>query len=119
VDVYVQRERTGSDDERSANRCRGLTTYAYYANDDADAGKRGNVATITQRAGHVTQVTAYNADGRALTIVDPNGLTDDDDLRHARRLTRAAVGGETTTYDYDFAGQPHQGDAARQFVPLV
>src|SRR5688500_16086036 len=36
-----------------------LTTYTYYANDDVDLGKRGNVATVTNAAGHSTSITAY------------------------------------------------------------
>ncbi len=81
------------------------TTYTYYANNDADLGKRGNVATITNAAGHTTQITAYNAHGQPLTIVDPNGLatTLTYDLR--RRLKSRDVGGELTSYDYDNAGQ--------------
>ena len=60
-----------------------ITTYTYYADNDADLGKRGNVATITNAAGHVTSITAYNAHGQPLTIVDANGLDDDADLRRA------------------------------------
>src|SRR5262249_55987249 len=52
-----------------------VTTYTYYANDDADFGKRGNLATVTNALGHVTQITAYNAHGQPLTIVDANGMT--------------------------------------------
>ncbi len=81
------------------------TTYTYYANDDADFGKRGNVASITNAAGHVTNITAYNAHGQPLTIADPNGLTTTLTYDARQRLTSRAVGGETTTYDYDFAGQ--------------
>ena len=51
-----------------------LTTDAYYANNDADPGKRGNVATITNALSQVTSITSYDANGRPLTIQDPNGL---------------------------------------------
>ena len=82
-----------------------VTTYAYYANNDADLGKRGNVATITNAAGHVTSITAHNAHGQPTTIVDANGLTTNlvYDLR--QRLTSRTVGSETTSYDYDGVGQ--------------
>jgi len=82
-----------------------VTTYTYYPNNDADLGKRGNVAAITNAAGHVTSITAYNAHGQPLTIVDPNGLitTLTYDLR--QRLTSRNVDGELTTYTYDNAGQ--------------
>jgi YD repeat-containing protein len=81
------------------------TTYTYYANDDADLGKRGNVATITNAAGHTTSITAYNAHGQPLTIVDANGLTTTLTYDARQRLTSRTVGGETTAYTYDNAGQ--------------
>jgi len=82
-----------------------VTTYTYYANDDADLGKRGNVASITNAAGHVTQITEYNAHGQPLTIVDPNGLTTTLIYDARLRLTSRNVGGEITGFDYDDAGQ--------------
>src|SRR5262249_31453219 len=51
-----------------------VTTTTYYADDDPDTGKRGNVSTVTNALGHVTAFTAYNTYGQPLTIVDPNGL---------------------------------------------
>jgi YD repeat-containing protein len=80
-------------------------TYTYYANDDAELGKRGNVATITNAAGHTTSITAYNNDGRPLTIVDPNGLLTTLTYDVRQRLTSRTVGGELTSYDYDGVGQ--------------
>ncbi|HET7362276.1 MAG TPA: DUF6531 domain-containing protein, partial [Burkholderiales bacterium] len=82
-----------------------VTTYTYYANDDADLGKRGNIATITNAAGHVTSIAAYNAHGQPFTIVDPNGLTTTLVYDARQRLTSRAVGTETTSYDYDSVGQ--------------
>ncbi len=82
-----------------------VTTTTYYANNDADPGKRGNVATITNARGHVTSITAYNAHGQPLTIVDPNGLTTMLTYDPRQRLTSRNVGGETTTYAYDGVGQ--------------
>jgi YD repeat-containing protein len=82
-----------------------LTTYTYYANNDADLGKRGNVATITNAAGHLTSITAYNAHGQPLTIVDPNGMTIALGYDARQRLTSRNSGGEVTSYDYDGVGQ--------------
>jgi YD repeat-containing protein len=82
-----------------------VTTYTYYLNNDGDPGKRGNVATIANAAGHTTSITAYNAHGQPLTIVDPNGLTTTLTYDSRQRLKTRTVGGELTTYDYDFAGQ--------------
>ena len=82
-----------------------VTTYTYYANDDADLGKRGNVATITNAAGHVTSITAYNAHGQPLTIVDANGMTTTLTYDARLRLRSRNAGGEVTSYDYDNVGQ--------------
>jgi YD repeat-containing protein len=82
-----------------------VTTYTYYANDDPDPGKRGNVATVGDALGHVTSITAYNAHGRPLTIVDPNGLATTLAYDARQRLVSRSVGAELTTYDYDGAGQ--------------
>ncbi|MGH9890733.1 MAG: DUF6531 domain-containing protein, partial [bacterium] len=77
-----------------------ITTYAYYANDDPDLGKRGNLHTITNALGHVTEITVYNAQGQPLTIVDPNGLTTTLTYDERLRLTSKTVGGEPTSYEY-------------------
>jgi YD repeat-containing protein len=82
-----------------------ITTYAYYANDDIDPAKRGNVATITNAAGQTTSITAYNPHGQPLTIVDPNTLTTTLTYDERQRLNTRSVGGELTTYDYDGVGQ--------------
>ena len=82
-----------------------VTTYTYYPNDDPDPGKRGNVATIVNALGHTTSITAYNAQGQPLTIVDPNGLTTTLTYDSRQRLTSRSVGSEVTFYDYDGVGQ--------------
>lgn len=82
-----------------------VTTYTYYANNDATLGKRGNVATIVNAAGQTTQITAYNAHGQPLTIVDPNGVTTTLVYDARQRLTSRTAGGEVTAYEYDANGQ--------------
>ncbi len=82
-----------------------ITATAYYADDDPDFGKRGNVATITNALGHATSITAYNAHGQLLTIVDPNGLTTTLGYDPRQRLVSRSVGGELTSYTYDAVGQ--------------
>jgi len=82
-----------------------LTTYTYYANNAADLGKRGNVATITNAAGHLTSITAYNALGQPLTIIDSNGMTITLGYDARQRLTSRNSGGEVTSYGYDGVGQ--------------
>jgi len=81
-----------------------VTTYTYYADNDADMGKRGNVATVTNALGQVTSIMAYNAHGQPLSIVDPNSVTTlFYDAR--QRLTSRSVSGETTLYTFDAVGQ--------------
>ena len=82
-----------------------VVTYTYYSNTDADAGKRGKVATITNALGHLTSFTAYNAYGQPLTIIDANGVTTTLAYDARQRLTARSFGGEFTSYDYDAAGQ--------------
>ncbi len=66
---------------------------------------RGNLATITNALGHVTRITAYDANGRPLTIQDPNGLITQLGYDPRGRLRSRTVGGETSAYNYDAAGQ--------------
>ncbi|MBK9117779.1 MAG: RHS repeat protein, partial [Betaproteobacteria bacterium] len=82
-----------------------VTTYAYHADNDADPGRRGQLQAITSPAGHVTQVTAYDASGRPRSTVDPNGLVTTLTFDARGRLTERNVGGEATSYVYDAAGQ--------------
>ena len=82
-----------------------VTTYTYYANDDADLGKRGNVETITDAAGNVTTITAYNVHGQPTSMTDANGLVTTMTYDARLRLTSRNVGGEITGYQYDGVGQ--------------
>jgi len=81
------------------------TTHAYYAANDPSPGKRGNLATVANALGHATTYTDYDDDGRALRIVDPNGVVTTLTYDSRGRLRTSAVGGELTTYGYDNAGQ--------------
>jgi len=82
-----------------------VTTYTYDASDDPDLGKRGNVATIANALGQQSSITAYNAHGQPLTVVDPNSLTTTLTYDARKRLTSRNVGGELTSYTYDGVGQ--------------
>ena len=82
-----------------------LTTYGYHDAADPDPGKRGNLATVANALGHVTEVTAYDLDGRPLIVVDPNGLTTTLSYDPRGRLAGQTVGDEHTAYTYDPAGQ--------------
>jgi YD repeat-containing protein len=49
------------------------TTYAYYSDTTADH-RPGDLQSVTNPAGHVTQYTHYDAAGRLLRMVEANGL---------------------------------------------
>jgi YD repeat-containing protein len=87
-----------------------VTTYTYYGNavtctGASVVGCRGEIETITNAAGHVTTITAYNANGQPLSITDPNGLVTTLAYDVRQRLISRSVGGEVTAYDYDDVGQ--------------
>ena len=87
-----------------------VTTITYYAESATCAGVspsgcRTRPATITNAAGHVTTIDEYAPHGEPLKITDPNGLVTTLAYDARQRLTSRTVGGETTTYTYDFAGQ--------------
>ena len=82
-----------------------ITTYTYHADDDPEPGKRGNIATIRNAAGHATSVTAYNPHGQPTGLVDASGTITTLAYDARQRLISRNVGGETTRYDYDNTGQ--------------
>lgn len=82
-----------------------VTTLTYFADNDADLGKRGNLASVTDALGHTTTVTSYDAHGSPTGIVDPNGRKTTLTYDARMRLTASDVGGELTTFAYDGVGQ--------------
>jgi len=81
-----------------------ITTTTYYPDDDPDMGRRGNVATVTNAANHLTRFAAYNLHGQPTQIVDPNGLVTDLTYDLRLRLTTRKAGNELTTFTYDPRG---------------
>lgn len=81
------------------------TTITYHPADDPDLGKRGQVATITNALGHVIRFDAYDANGRPLSVRDPNGVVTTLSYDARGRLTSRRIGDETTSYQYDGVGQ--------------
>ena len=81
------------------------TTYTYNSDSDPGPGKRGNLASITNPAGHVTLISAYDLAGRPTVTADANGLTTTLTYDARGRMTSRQVGIETTRYAYDWAGQ--------------
>jgi len=74
-----------------------VTTFTY--------DSKGDIATITNALGHITSITSYDANGRPLTVQDPNGLVSTLGYDARGRLTSRNSGGEVTTYSYDAAGE--------------
>ncbi|MEZ5451629.1 MAG: hypothetical protein R3E93_02240 [Thiothrix sp.] len=55
--------------------------------------------------GHVTQITNYNAEGRPLSITDPNGVITALSYTPRGKLKTFTHAGLITTYSYDGVGQ--------------
>lgn len=81
------------------------TTTTYHPDNDANLGRRGQIATVTNPAGHVTSFTDYNAHSQPTRIVDPNGLVTQLTYDLRQRVTSRTVGNEVTTFAYDPVGQ--------------
>ena len=80
---------------RSACRARGhggLVDELPVASNDADFGKRGRVATITNALAQMTNITSYDAHGQPLSLVDANGLTITMAYDTRQRLASRTVG---------------------------
>ena len=69
---------------------------------------QGNRTLIRDALGHETQITAHDAAGRPLTLIDPNGLTTQLSYDPRGRLIGQAVSDgtitHTTVYSYDPVG---------------
>ncbi|MDP1956267.1 MAG: hypothetical protein Q8K71_17530 [Polaromonas sp.] len=94
-----------------------VTTQAYYGDtsfnstDPAAIGRRaGDLRSVTNAAGHVTQFTLYDRAGRVRQMLDPKGVVTDTAYTPRGWVASTTVtppGGvaRTTTYTYDNAGQ--------------
>jgi RHS repeat-associated protein len=74
-----------------------VTSYAYDA--------KGDLTSITNALGQVTHFTSYDADGRPLTIQDPNGLVTTLTYNFRGQVTSKTEAQWVTTYAYDAVGQ--------------
>ena len=93
-----------------------VTRYAY-RQQDADgctadpthcAYRRGDLWTVTDPLGHVTEILRYDGAGRPLAVRDPNGVATDLVYTPRGWLAELRVHGATeavTRYDYDVNGQ--------------
>lgn len=83
------------------------TVYSYYsdtafsgADPNAVGHTLGDLQSITNPAGHVTQFPLYNKAGRVLRSIDANGVVTDYEYDARQRLTRTATNGRLSRYDY-------------------
>lgn len=89
-----------------------VTTYIYYTDtsftgvgSDAVGHTLGDLQSMTNAVGTVTQYTQYNKHGQLLQSIDPNGVVTAYTYDLRKRLLSTAVGGQTTSYTYDPVGQ--------------
>jgi YD repeat-containing protein len=82
----------------------GTTTFGYHTETDADH-QRGDLKSITTSLGKVTTFDRYNRYGQVLQSTDVRGIVTVNTYDLRQRLLTNTVGGETTTYTYDAAGQ--------------
>jgi RHS repeat-associated protein len=75
-----------------------LTTYTYYT--CTTGSQCGELETVSDALGHVTTYSTYDANGRPLTITDPNGVVTTLTYDARGRLKSRTVGSESTSFAY-------------------
>jgi len=75
-----------------------VTTYTY--NSCTSGFGCGQLASVTDAAGNVTTFLTYDANGRPLTMSDPNSVVTTLTYDERQRLTSRTIGTETTSYAY-------------------
>jgi YD repeat-containing protein len=73
-----------------------LTRFAYDA--------AGDLVSVTDALGHLSEITAHDPHGRPLAIRDPNGTVTALTYDAHGRLVLRTVDGHATSFDYDAAG---------------
>ncbi|OPX99190.1 MAG: putative deoxyribonuclease RhsC [Syntrophorhabdus sp. PtaB.Bin006] len=83
-----------------------VTILEYYANDAGQGNNRGQLRTVTDALGHATQYASYDANGNVGTITDPNGVITQltyDQRNRIKTITNQSTGA-LTQYAYDSRG---------------
>lgn len=75
------------------------STNSYYATTTPEYTK-GDLKSVTNALGQVTQYTKYNPHGQVLTMVDANQVTTTYTYDLRQRLTSVSTAGATTAYAY-------------------
>jgi YD repeat-containing protein len=76
-----------------------LTTYQYYADTAADH-TRGDLAEVSNSAGHRIRYTKYTRGGKLLEEIDPNNVVTSYQYDAMGRLTRSSTGSTSVDYVY-------------------
>jgi len=74
-----------------------ITRYAYDA--------KGNLTQVTNALGHLTQLSNYDAEGHAQTVIDPNGVSTTLTYSPQGWLASVSMGGSSTSFEHDAVGQ--------------
>jgi YD repeat-containing protein len=81
-----------------------ITTYTYYQ-DSTTGHTAGDIQSVTDSLGHVTNFNLYDKNGRVLQSTDPNGLVSNFTYDYRGNMLSRTVGALTTNYVYDSVGQ--------------
>jgi RHS repeat-associated protein len=73
-----------------------VTTFGY--------DSQGNLTSITNALGHIARITAHDAHGNPLTLVDPNGVETTLTYDARQRLLSRNIAGAVTGFEYDGVG---------------
>jgi RHS repeat-associated protein len=85
-----------------------VTSQSYYADNDANANRRGRLQSATDASGNVSTFDDYDEYGMALTAVDPNGVVTARQTDARGRVVASTskavlrVAGETSDYTTSF-----------------
>lgn len=90
-----------------------VTTIAYYSTDEQSVdcstgpggGRCGQLKSVTNAFGHITNFNEYFSDGRLKKMTDPNDLVTEYTYTPRGWLGTITVGARLTDYAYDDAGQ--------------
>lgn len=82
-----------------------ITTYSYYLTDDASGRYRaGDLQSIQNAAGHITEFLEYDGNGMLTKVRDENGVISSLSYHPRGWLTSLSVDGITTRFTYDKVG---------------
>jgi RHS repeat-associated protein len=92
-----------------------VTTYEYYADNDADVNKRGRLYRVTDALDHVTTYNSYDLFGNVASVTDPNQVETTYVYDGRDRVVEVTIQDPspsdddiTTIYEYDRAGNLNQ-----------